>query len=190
MSSAQDRPACRAGTTGPAGSSAGTGTGDMADRGAATEAGTPGFERVSAQEGAGYRETGGYEGAGRIMARAGFTFLAAVLMIFSGLVTFFYGIVGIIQGSFFTTLPTYIFTVGPSGRGITELVLGALIFAAGVCLLLGMMWARMVGVVLAVLTGIANFMFLPWYPVWSFIVIALNVFIIWALATGGRRQAV
>ncbi len=53
-----------------------------------------------------------------------------------------------------------------------------------------MMWARMVGVVLAVLTGIANFMFLPWYPVWSFIVIALNVFIIWALATGGRRQAV
>src|SRR5260370_34185623 len=103
----------------------------MAARGAATEAGTPGFERVSAQEGAGYRETGGYEGAGRIMARAGFTFLAAVLMIFSGLVTFFYGIVGIVQGSFFTTLPTYIFTVGPSGRGITELVLGALIFAAG-----------------------------------------------------------
>src|SRR5260370_37108390 len=98
----------------------------MAARGAATEAGTPGFERVSAQEGAGYRETGGYEGAGRIMARAGFTFLAAVLMIFSGLVTFFYGIGGIIQGSFFPTLPTYILSLGPRGRGLPELVLGSL----------------------------------------------------------------
>src|SRR5258708_33139350 len=118
------------------------------------------------------------------MASAGFTFLAAVLMIFSGLVPFFYGIVGIIQGSFFTTLPTYIFTVGPSGRGITELVLGALIFAAGVCPLLGMMWARMVGVGLAVLTRLANFMFLPWYPGRPFIAIAPDVFIYWRLAPG------
>ncbi len=187
MSSAQERPGGTAGTTGPTDSSAGAG--DMAGRGAATGAGTPGYERAGAHRAAEAREAEEYEGAGLIVARAGFTFLAAVLMIFSGLVTFFYGIVGIIQGSFFTTLPTYIFTIGPSGRGITELVLGALIFAAGVCLILGMMWARMVGVVLAVLTGIANFMFLPWYPVWSFIVIALNVFIIWALLTGGRRQA-
>jgi hypothetical protein len=41
--------------------------------------------------------------------------------------------------------------------------------------------------VLAVISGIANFLFLPYYPLWSIVVIALDVFIIWALASGGRR---
>jgi hypothetical protein len=62
------------------------------------------------------------------------------------------------------------------------------IFAAGACLLLGMTWARAVGIVLAVLYGVASFLFLPWYPFWSLILIALNVFIIWALATMGRHR--
>ena len=60
-------------------------------------------------------------------------------------------------------------------------------FAAGVCLLLGMTWARVVGIVLAVISGIANFLFLPYYPLWAIVVIALDVFIIWALASGARR---
>src|SRR5258708_12656 len=143
MSSAQERPGGTARTTRPTDSSAGAG--DMAGRGAATGAGTPGYERAGAHRAAEAREAEEYEGAGLIVARAGFTFLAAVLMIFSGLVTFFYGIVGIIQGSFFTTLPTYIFTVGPSGRGITELGLGALIFAAGAFLLPAPCWAPVLG---------------------------------------------
>jgi hypothetical protein len=70
-----------------------------------------------------------------------------------------------------------------------DLVLGAVIFAAGVCVLLGMTWARVLGIVLAVFVAIANFLFLPFYPIWSIIVIALSVFIIWSLATGGRRRA-
>ena len=72
----------------------------------------------------------------------------------------------------------------------TRFARGAVIFAAGVCLLLGMMWARVVGVVLAVISGLANFLFLPYYPLWSIIVIALDAIIIWALVTGGSRRRV
>jgi hypothetical protein len=191
MSSAQERPSSRAGTTGPAGSDTGTGAGDMADRGtsAGTGAttGTAGYEqRVGAQRGAPYAETG-YEGEVS-PGRAGGMMLAAVLMVFSGLVTFFDGIVGIVHGTFFPTVTNYAFTFGATGRGIVNMALGAVIFAAGVCLLLGMLWARMVGVVLAVFIGIYNFLILPWYPIWSIILIALNVYIIWALATAGRRE--
>jgi hypothetical protein len=50
-----------------------------------------------------------------------------------------------------------------------------------------MTWARVVGIVLAVISGIANFLFLPYYPFWSIVVIALDVFIIWALVSGARR---
>ena len=178
MSSAQDRPAGTADT--PAAGQAGTaGAGASGPRGA---------HRAEVQES--YRD-GDYERyEGRGGAALGGAALAAVLMIFTGLVGFFQGLVGLIHGAFYTANPNYIFAVGPWGRGLTQLILGAVIFAAGTCLLLGMMWARVVGIVIAVLYGVASFLFLPWYPIWSFIMIALNVFIIWALATVGSRRRV
>ncbi|HEV2242506.1 MAG TPA: hypothetical protein VGR98_15795 [Streptosporangiaceae bacterium] len=193
MSSAQERPSSRAGTAGPADSNTGTGAGDMADRGTsagtgATGTGTTGYERAGAHRGPTYEETA-YEGEVS-PARAGGMMLAAVLMVFSGLVTFFDGIVGILNGTFFPTVSNYAFTIGPTGRGIVNMALGAVIFAAGVCLLLGMLWARIVGIVLAVFIGIYNFLILPWYPIWSIILVALNVYIIWALATAGRSRRV
>jgi hypothetical protein len=164
----------------------------MAGRDAGTSTGAPGYQGAGTQRGTEYREPRepvSYEElTGISPARAGGILLASVLMIFSGLVTFFFGIAQLIHGSYFRVVGNYVFTVGSTGRGIVELILGALIFGAGVCLVLGMLWARIVGVVLAVLSGIANFMFLPWSPVWSVIVLALDVFIIWALVGGGGRR--
>jgi hypothetical protein len=188
MSSAQERPSSGAGTTGPAEGKTGTGAGDMGDRGTsagtgATTTGTAGYERAGARRGPSYEEEAGYEGA-----RFGGMMLAAVLMLFSGLVTFFDGIVGIVNGAFYPTVTNYAFTLGPTGRGIVNMALGAVIFAAGVSLFLGMTWARIAGIVLAVFIGIYNFLILPWYPIWSIILVALNVYIIWALATTGRSR--
>jgi hypothetical protein len=45
-----------------------------------------------------------------------------------------------------------------------------------------------VGVFLAVVDAVANFLFLPYYPLWSIIVIAIDVFIIWALLAAGRHR--
>ena len=47
--------------------------------------------------------------------------------------------------------------------------------------------ARVVGIILAVLSAIASFLFLSYYPVWSLLIIAVDVFIIWALAIHGRE---
>ncbi len=178
MSDARERPA---GTPEGAGKTPTTAT-----SGTETTGPQRGEQRTRYQED--YPEAGYERHEGGMAASFGGAALAAILMIFTGLVGFFQGIVGIIHGAFYTASPNYVFSVGPWGRGLTELILGAVIFAAGVCLLLGMMWARVVGIVLAVLYGIASFMFLPWYPIWSFILIALNVFIIWALATMGRHR--
>jgi hypothetical protein len=107
--------------------------------------------------------------------------LAAALLILSGLVTFFSGIVGVIHGAFYHTVTNYPFYYSPRSRGITELIIGAVVFMVGVSLLLGMHWARNAAIVIAVLSAIFNFMFLFIYPFWTIIVIALDVFIIWAL---------
>ena len=114
--------------------------------------------------------------------------LGAALMIFAGLVTIFVGITGIVRGTFFVVVPNYTYYFSAFGRGITDLIIGAVVLAAGVCLLMGMMWARVVGVALAVISAVANFLFLPYAPLWSIVLIALSIFIIWALTTDGRHR--
>lgn len=119
------------------------------------------------------------------------TVLAGVLMILSGLFGFLAGLAMVIKGGFFVAPGTgYAYYWTTRGWGWAELILGAVVFLAGVCVMLGMTWARVVGVFLATLSAIGSFMVLPWYPVWSIIVIAVDIFIIWALIADRRRAAV
>lgn len=163
------------------------------DKAAGYESGPPSAGGPAAPTG--QRETASYPEApdyqrGTSAGVAGFTVLAATLMILSGLWSVFLGLTAIVKQSFFTSVPNYAFHYSVHGWGWTHLILGAVVFAAGFCVLLGQVWARAVGIVLAVLSAIAYFMFLPYYPIWAIIVIAVDVFIIWALATGiSRKQA-
>lgn len=119
---------------------------------------------------------------------AGFTIVAATLMVISGLWSVTMGLTAVIKDQFFVTLPNYAFRADVTTWGWIHLGVGALVFAAGVCLILGQLWARVLGVILALISAVENFLFIPYYPVWSLIVIAVDVFIIWALVTGDRRQ--
>ena len=69
-----------------------------------------------------------------------------------------------------------------------HLILGALVVIAGVALFGGAVWARGVGVVLAGLAMIANFLWLPYYPFWAIVLIAIDIFVIWALCAGTTRE--
>jgi uncharacterized membrane protein YccC len=64
-----------------------------------------------------------------------------------------------------------------------------IVLLAGFGLLGGALWARIVGIVVAVLIAIANFLWLPYYPVWTIVIITVNVVVIWALAAHGRDIA-
>jgi hypothetical protein len=170
MSSAQDKTAgyeaAAGGSPAPAGGTA------------------PGARR----EGADYPEAGyerGYDGGG--MSATGGTILAATLMILSGLWSFFVGLTAIIKQSFYVATPNNVYEFSVHGWGWVHLILGIVVFMAGVCVLLGQTWAKALGIVLAVFSAIANFLFLPYYPVWSIIVIAIDVFIVWALAQSMAR---
>jgi hypothetical protein len=69
--------------------------------------------------------------------------------------------------------------------GWIHLIIGALLVITGFALLSGKMWARVVGVVLASLSLLANLTFIAAYPWWSVIVIALDVFVIYAITVHG-----
>jgi hypothetical protein len=64
---------------------------------------------------------------------------------------------------------------------------GLLVVFAGFAVLAGQTWGRAVGITLAVLSALANFAFLPYYPFWAMTVIAVDIFVIWALAAHGRE---
>jgi len=117
------------------------------------------------------------------------TILAGVLMIIGGATGFLAGLAFVIRGGFFVFHSGYAYAWTRTNWGYAELILGGLIFFAGFCVLLGMMWARILGVALATLSAVASFLTIPYYPLWSIVVIAIDVFIIWALLYP-RRQVV
>jgi hypothetical protein len=111
----------------------------------------------------------------------GFTAVAGTLMLLGGLWMVAVGIVALSHSAVITTAPAYMFRFNLIGWGWLEVGLGVLLFAAGMCVFLGMAWARYVGAFFAVLSAVANFVFIPYQPAWSIIMIALDAAIIWAL---------
>jgi hypothetical protein len=97
------------------------------------------------------------------------------------------GIAAIGQDKVYAATPEYIYAFDVTGWGWIHLLLGILIVCAGVAVFMGSTWARVVAIVLASLSMIANFAFVPHYPVWSLTIIALDAAVIWALATYRRE---
>ncbi|MBK9179762.1 MAG: hypothetical protein IPM45_09370 [Acidimicrobiales bacterium] len=80
----------------------------------------------------------------------------------------------------------WVFNFDLTTWGWVHLVLGIVLVLVGIGILTGNLAARIVGVVVAAMSAVANFAFLPWYPVWAIAVIAIDVAIIWALTAHGR----
>ena len=78
----------------------------------------------------------------------------------------------------------YLSSMPPPGG--VHLIFGIILLLAGFPLFSGAVWARTVGVILAVISAIVTFAWLPWYPVRSITMIAGCVAVIWALTTHGR----
>jgi len=117
----------------------------------------------------------------------GFIVFAAVMMMMAGVFQALAGLVAIFENTFYAATRNYLFEFDVSAWGWIHLILGVIVALAGFSLLSGATWARVVGITLAVLSAIANFAFIPYYPFWSLLIIALDVFVIWSLAVHGGK---
>ena len=108
---------------------------------------------------------------------------AGVLLIISGLWGVLAGISGILADEIFVTTPQYVYYFDITAWGWVHLILGVLVAGAGIGVLKGTAWGRMLGVALASASLLVNFAFIPHYPIWSILIIALDVLIIWQLAS-------
>jgi len=116
----------------------------------------------------------------------GVTVFAAVLMILGGLFEAVQGLVALANDTFYAVGQEYVFEFDVTTWGWIHLVLGIVVGLAGFFLLQGAVWARTVAVMLAGLSILANFLWMPYYPLWSMTIIAFDVFVIWAVTVHGR----
>jgi predicted membrane metal-binding protein len=107
---------------------------------------------------------------------------AATMMITVGIFQFIQGLAALINDEFFVVLPNYAFELDVTAWGWIHLIVGVLVALAGFYLLAGSQVAGTVAIVMAALSAVANFFFVPFYPFWSLLMIAIAVYIIWAIA--------
>jgi hypothetical protein len=121
-------------------------------------------------------------------AIGGITF-AATIMVLVGIFQAFAGLAAILDDQFFVVTQNYTFDLDVTAWGWVHLILGIIVACAGLALWAGKAWAAVVAVILAMLSALANFFFIPYYPFWALLQIALAVWVIWALTRPGAVRA-
>ncbi|MEU9126628.1 hypothetical protein AB0D08_00700 [Kitasatospora sp. NPDC048540] len=119
----------------------------------------------------------------------GLVLFAAVMLLVNGILEIFQGIMAIADDDLFVTTPRYVFRLDLTSWGWIHLVLGVLITLTGLGLLRAATWARIGGIFFASLSAIAAFLSLPYYPLWSLVLLAIDVFVIWALCVYHKEPA-
>jgi hypothetical protein len=120
-------------------------------------------------------------------ALSGVAFAACMLTLI-GAFQVIAGLAAIIDDEFFVVARNYTFDLDTTAWGWIHLLLGILLVATGFGLFSRQAWAGVTAIVLAMLTAVENFFFIPFYPFWSILVIALAVWVIWALTRPGAIE--
>jgi hypothetical protein len=115
-------------------------------------------------------------------ARGG-TVLAGTLMLIIGAYQIFLGIMGLVRNNFVVVTPNYYYHINTTAYGWTHLAIGIVVALAGFFLFTGSTIAKIVGIAVVALSALGNFFLLPYYPVWAILLIALDIFAIWAIAS-------
>jgi hypothetical protein len=113
---------------------------------------------------------------------------AATMMVLIGVFQALAGLVAIFNDEFYVVAQNYTFDLDVSAWGWIHLLLGILLFATGLGLFARQAWAAVTAIVLCMLSALANFFFIPYYPIWSLLVIGLAIWVIWALTRPGAIE--
>lgn len=115
----------------------------------------------------------------------GWSFFAAVVLILVGAMNIITGFIALFDDNYLINTAGGMFVFDPTGWGFTVLIIGALLVLAGFSILKGSLYGRIIGVLAAGLSAIAQISTIRPYPIWSLIIIFINVMVIYALTVHG-----
>lgn len=113
----------------------------------------------------------------------GIAIFAGAMLATLGVLQLLQGLSAVANDDLFVRTGSYVLDVDLTAWGWAHMLVGAVAALVGVCLLLGQYWALVAGVCVAVVSALANFAFLPYYPWWALVLIAFDLAVIWALST-------
>jgi hypothetical protein len=111
---------------------------------------------------------------------------AAALLLINGVLGILQGASAVAKDKVYLVTARYVYQWDLTGWGWIQIVLGAIALVVGVALLADQSWARWAGVVICALSLVSQFLWLPYYPVWAIVVMAIDIFIIWGLTSHVR----
>jgi len=114
------------------------------------------------------------------------TATAGLLLVLVGLFHIVQGLVDLFDGDFYAVTTNWVFRFDVTTWGWLHIVGGLIALFAGLGLFTGSVLARTVAVIVAMISAVASFMWLPYYPWWSIVIIVFDVLVIWALTAHGR----
>jgi hypothetical protein len=120
---------------------------------------------------------------------AGWIVFAAVMMILAGSLNAIHGLVAILNDEWVVFGNRADLYLDLTTWGWIHLGVGVAVVLAGFGLFTGNVLARAIGVLMASASIVANFLYIPAYPVWALTIIAIDVFVIFALTAHGRDLA-
>jgi hypothetical protein len=121
-------------------------------------------------------------------AWVGMVAFAGIILVMAGGFETIQGLVALFRDEYYVvTRDGLLVTIDYTVWGWVHLIAGLVAIGTGFGILLGQMWARVLGVIIAVLGALLNLAFLAAYPIWSTIMIALDVLVIYALVAHGRE---
>jgi hypothetical protein len=122
-------------------------------------------------------------------AGAGWVSFAGIMLIVTGFFQAFTGLVGILEDEILVLTPDYLIQLDATTWGWIHMIIGLVVLASGFGIFSGNVLARTVGVLVAIGSMVSMFFWMPWYPLWAIVVIALDIAVIWALIVHGRVLA-
>ena len=117
----------------------------------------------------------------------GWLSFAAIVLIIGGTFGIIDGLVAINRSRFFTADAVYVFS-DLNTWGWIVFGLGIAAVAAGFAVTLRRQWARWAGIGVAALSAVGHMMFVQAYPIWSLLIIGLNIAVVYGLAVYGGRE--
>ena len=117
----------------------------------------------------------------------GIAVFAGLVMIIGGAFQALEGLAAVVNDQWLVVRPEYIFAFDLTVWGVIHLLVGLALLVIGISLLRGQTWARVAGMIVAVISAILNFVFLPFSPLWAIMIIAVDMLVIWALAAYLRQ---
>lgn len=113
----------------------------------------------------------------------GVSWAAAALLLVASVLVFFQGIAAVANDESLVIVENdYIYAFNLTTWGWIHIVLGIIGAAIAIGVFGGALWARVCGIIIAALSIVANFLWLPYSPWWSVLIIAIDILVIWALA--------